>query len=619
MVASLLILVPLVSACGGGPPGPATIAQEFVAAWNQSDWTSMATYIEDPAPNLAASGAALTAGLDATRATHVLGRLVQKGSAASVPVTTTFQLPAVGAWRANTTLALVKLKGHWLVQWSPAVVQSALQAGEHLAFSRVWAARAPILGAGGTPLTVQGAQVVVGIEGSRVKSQAQVTSLLEAAGATSSQVATAFAGAAQNPDYFEPVFTLTQVQFNALGGQSSQLYQVAGTAFQNTSARQAATPGLAAHVVGTVGPITAQELQQLGPDYDATDTVGQTGLEQADQTQLAGTPGGTVTIDSSSGAVKATVATFAPKAGTPVQTSINLTVQQAAEAAMAGVTHYGALVAVNASTGQVLAAVSVPQTDAFDYALEGEFAPGSTFKVITSTALIEKGLTPSSPASCPQSIVVDGETFHNAEGDQPVGTMAQAFTESCNTAFIGLATANLSLATLPVTAAQYGIGSSPSLGLDSFGGSVPTPQDQAALAATAIGQASVVVSPVMMAMVAAALDTGTVRAPRLVSGTAGGTAATHTVPAAVVSDLQQMMLQVVQSGTAAGTGLPAGTHAKTGTAEYSQNNLQLTDAWLMGYDGNVAFAAVEQGGTGNGGPTCGPLVAKFLDALGSSA
>lgn len=117
-----------------------------------------------------------------------------------------------------------------------------------------------------------------------------------------------------------------------------------------------------------------------------------------------------------------------------------------------------------------------------------------------------------------------------------------------------------------------------------------------------------------MAMVAAAVDTGVVRAPRLVAGTPDDTAPIRFVPPAVSAGLQTMMAAVVTNGTAAGTGLPAGTHAKTGTAEYGTGTPQPTDAWLVGYRGDVAFAMVLQG-TGNGGPTDGPIVARFLDAL----
>jgi membrane peptidoglycan carboxypeptidase len=90
------------------------------------------------------------------------------------------------------------------------------------------------------------------------------------------------------------------------------------------------------------------------------------------------------------------------------------------------------------------------------------------------------------------------------------------------------------------------------------------------------------------------------------------------LPTDVANDLRQMMADVVASGTAAGTGLPSGTHAKTGTAQYYSGGKLLTDAWLMGYDGQIAFAIVVQDSGGiNGGPFDGPLAARFLSPLGS--
>jgi cell division protein FtsI/penicillin-binding protein 2 len=80
-----------------------------------------------------------------------------------------------------------------------------------------------------------------------------------------------------------------------------------------------------------------------------------------------------------------------------------------------------------------------------------------------------------------------------------------------------------------------------------------------------------------------------------------------------------MMAQVVATGTASGKGLPAGTYAKTGTAQYGHGNPLPTDAWLIGFNNDVfasdiAFAMVTVDG-GEGGPTDGPIVAKFLDLL----
>ena len=417
-----------------------------------------------------------------------------------------------------------------------------------------------------------------------------------------------------NPTSFEPVFTVTRARYLQL---KPTLYPIPGTVFQTTSARAAITPGLSAHLVGSVGPITAQELHELGPPYDASSVVGQTGLEQVYESQLAGTPGATITVVGLNGATKATLATIAPKPGKALETSIDPAVQNAAEAALAGEPGYAALVAVRASTGQVLAAVSDPSSYGFDEALSGRFPPGSTFKTITSTALIDGGLSPSSAASCPTSITVDGEVFHNAEGDAQVNNLIQAFIESCNTAFIGLATSHLNTSSLPAAAALYFIGTTPEMGISAFGGKVPTPTDEADLAATAIGQSQVLVSPLDMAMVAAAIDSGTAREPRLVVGAPDDHARAHTLGKTLVDDLHEMMADVVTSGTAAHEGLPAGTYAKTGTAQYGTGNPLPTDAWLIGFNGDVAFAALVVHG-GNGGPTDGPIVAKFLDALSTT-
>ena len=76
-----------------------------------------------------------------------------------------------------------------------------------------------------------------------------------------------------------------------------------------------------------------------------------------------------------------------------------------------------------------------------------------------------------------------------------------------------------------------------------------------------------------------------------------------------------MMASVVANGTAAGQGLPAGTFAKTGTAQYGTTSPLKIDAWLIGFKGDIAFAALVVNSTGNGGPTCGPIVAKFLNAI----
>ena len=572
---------------------------------------------DNPPANFTAVNSAAFTGLGVSKATFTAGTMKTTGSTAQEPVTERLELAGLGTVTIRPTLHLVQRSGHWRVAWTPATIAPPLRAGDQLTVITTWPARAAITGSGGAPLTNQAQLVTIGVEGSLVKDATSLSSALVAAGATAQQASNAITAAKAHPTFFEPVLTVPQSRYEQL---KPALYPIPGTVFQASAVPQAITPGLTAGLVGTLGPITAEELKSLGGAYNAQSVVGQSGLEAAAERRLAGTPAATVSVVTAQGAHVATLATLAGHPGTAVQTTIDPNVQRAAEAALAGEKKSAALVAVNAQTGALLAAANAnagANAGEFDQALDGAYPPGSTFKVITSAALIRHGLSPSSAASCPPTATVDGEVFHNAEGEGQVSDLLHAFAESCNTAFIGLATKNLTPSDFPATASTFGLGTVPQMGLAAYAGSVPTPSDQTDLAATSIGQGRVLVSPLNMAMVAAAVDTGTVRAPRLVTGAPDDTAPTHRLPAAVVADLHQMMAQVVASGTAAGQGLPAGTFAKTGTAEYGTSNPLKTDAWLVGFRGNIAFAVLVVDANGDGGPTDGPIAAKFLNAVGS--
>ncbi|HEY4465530.1 MAG TPA: penicillin-binding transpeptidase domain-containing protein [Streptosporangiaceae bacterium] len=607
---ALVVLGTLLSACSSGA-SPQTTASAYLAAWARQDWTAMRQQAADPPADFVAVNSAAFTGLRVRQASFSAGTLQTSGSTAKEPVTERLNVAGLGTITIRPELQLEQRSGKWLVNWSPATIAPQLRAGDRLVLQTTWPARAQITGAGGAALTAQAQQVTIGVEGLLVKNAASLSAALVQAGATAQQAQAAIAAAKAHPTFFEPVFTVSRARYDQL---KPTLYPLPGTVFQAASAVQPVTPGLASGLVGTTGPVTAQELSSLGPAYDAQSIVGQTGLEQAAERQLAGSPGATAAVVSASGAPVATLATLPSHPGTAVSTTIDPKVQQAAEAALSGVKKSASLVAVNATTGAVLAAANA-NAGGFNQAVDGGFPPGSTFKVITSTALIGHGLTPSSAASCPPTATVQGQVFHNAEGEAPVNDLLHAFAESCNTAFIGLATHDLSASDFPSTAAMFGLGRTPQMGVPASGGSVPQPSGPADLAATSIGQGRVLASPLNMAMVAAAADTGAARAPRLVAGAADDAAAPRPLPGAVVTDLHQMMAQVVASGTAAGQGLPAGTYAKTGTAEYGTAKPLKVDAWLIGFKGDIAFAVLVVNAGADGGPTDGPIAAKFLSGL----
>ena len=583
----------------------------------------MRAQVADPPADFTSYNTKLFSELGVTSMTISAGAVTtaKSGKTASAPIVEHYRLPQVGSWTASSTVHLVLRHDNWRVRWTPSTIDPKLAAGETIAVNRVWPTRGSILGAGGVSLTTSGQQIVVGVAGERIKDAGAVRADLIAAGAPSGAVSRALSAAKAHPTFFEPVFTVSRARFAQLKAAPGHdnVYNVPGTSFEPSDQSAAITPQLGAHVVGTLGPITAQQLKTLGSPYDAMSTVGQTGLEASQERVLAGTPTTRIDIEDSGGNPIARLATFPGRKGTSVRTSIDPKVQRAAEAALADPPRPDvSMVAIKASTGQVLAAVSDPITT-YNTAFQGAYPPGSTFKVLTSSMLFQHGLSPSSPATCPPTLTIDGETFHNAEGDAPVSDITSAFTESCNTAFIGLATQHLAPDDYTAIAKLYGLQRSAELGLPAFLDNIPKPASQTQLAADAIGQGNVTFSALGMATVAAAVDSGVVRAPRLVAGAADDSVPSSKLPTSLLDALRPMMADVVASGTAAGTGLPAGTFAKTGTAEYGtgpEASLKI-DGWLMGYNGDVAFAIVTQNTGGvDGGPIDGPLIAKFLDALG---
>jgi cell division protein FtsI/penicillin-binding protein 2 len=143
-------------------------------------------------------------------------------------------------------------------------------------------------------------------------------------------------------------------------------------------------------------------------------------------------------------------------------------------------------------------------------------------------------------------------------------------------------------------------------------GRFPAPVDDADFAAASFGQGRVLASPLNMASVAAAVQNGAWRSPRLAPGT--GTATVRRLDPGVVSGLRTMMAAVVTEGTAKSAGLPAGTAGKTGTAEYGTGAKPPTHAWFIGYRGDLAFAVIVEGG-GTGGDVAAPLAGAFLRGL----
>jgi hypothetical protein len=324
---------------------------------------------------------------------------------------------------------------------------------------------------------------------------------------------------------------------------------------------------------------------------------------------------GVVITGKESGRTLATLHTFSPsKAARTLKLTIDGRLQAAAEKAVAEQGESGSrtasLVAVEPSTGHVLALAN--SRPGFNSAFLGQTAPGSTMKIITSAALLERGVSPSASAPCAAKLYVYGKEFHNEEGSSnPGATLRDDFTASCNTGFIGLR-GKLGAGDLAAEARDvFGIGMEWHTGLPNVDGKVPVADgDEVEKAADMIGQGSVQMNPLAMASVSATVRSGVFRQPLIVPGLRQPAAA-RPLAAITAARLRGLMRATAVRGTAAKvmSGLGGVMGAKTGTAEVGST----TDSWFTAYAGDVAAAAMVEGG-GHGADAAGPAVRAVLDA-----
>jgi cell division protein FtsI/penicillin-binding protein 2 len=522
------------------------------------------------------------------------------------------ELAGAGNWSYVTQITAQRRHAKWLVQWTPGTFHPDLTPVTTFVRHRTLPARAPLLDRNGVALTPERAIVRIGVVPRQVRrvTYTRLADLLPVDIVSLRERVTA-----AQPDWFVPVIDLRAADYQPL---RARLSQVPGLIVDQARRALAPSPEWGQAVLGTVGPATTETLKHAGPYALSSDEIGTSGLQLAYQQRLAGRPG--IAIDlvekGATGRLVNTVLNRRPRRGEPLETSLDLAAQNAAEHAVAHATQTTALVAVKASTGEILAAANAPGPTTYNAAFVGRYAPGSTFKTVTAAALLGQDVVASNtPVRCPDSITVGGKVFTNyAVGILPGNpTFADAFAASCNTAFVSFAK-HVTGDELATTAQQFGLGAPWDIGLDAYSGSVPADSDLVTRAADMIGQGHVEASPLAMAMVAAAADSGVARTPTLLPGLLPGSRLDE-LNSSVVKSLQTLMRMTVTSGTASLVDLPGlPVYAKTGTAEYDVGGSIGTNAWLIGYRGDLAFAVLVENGE-SGGHDAAPLAAAFLTSL----
>jgi cell division protein FtsI/penicillin-binding protein 2 len=596
---------------------PDDTVQAYADAWEAGDHAAMIELVRQPPEDFTRIHEQLRAGLEVRSFTVEAGEAVtgdpeesQEGRA-SAPLEVTVILPGDRELSWTTQMELLRERGAWGVAWNHATVHPDLRPG--LVFDREVTPvdRVPILAADGTVLAGSGERVTFGFEPSQVSDpEAFVEAFEEAvpgAGATADRLVSR---GDLVEGWFYEVITVSGARAEEIG---PLLRDVPGVLPPRTSeGRTLLTDGFAQHVVGRVDEATAEQLEQLGPPYEAGDEVGQFGLEQVFETDLIGGEQVVVSLrDGETGPVRHVLDEHTTGAE-PVETTLDVSVQQAIENTLFGVEEPSAIVVVDASDGAIRGSASRPLSG-YNRAFGGRYPPGSTFKVVTAEALLAGGLDQATEVECPAEAIVGGLRITNA-GDLALGTTTfrRSFADSCNTTFARLAADRLGDGQLGEAARRFGFGTEFDLPLQAFGSSFPDPADTAELGAAAFGQARVEASVLHLATVAAATVDGTWHEPHLLAEEAGG--ASSQLASGVLADLQELMLAVVTEGrgdTAAVEGVEV--RGKTGTAQAEAGAVE--HAWFIGTWEGLGYAVlVEDGGSGSevAAPLAGRLVAELV-------
>jgi len=599
-----------------------TAADLFASAWQHGTLDKAA--VTPASGNVAGATALLTAALTSaqqdlptvavTKVTHPVG--ATKDTQATATARVTWKLDGGKTWTYATTFPLVRQgegdAQRWLVGWTPAVVHPSLAPNEVLRVQRVAASRGRIVDLAGTTLGAASGSVTIGIRKSRSTDPAALAATVASITGVDATALAAKVKAA-GADEFVEVTTLARPDYDKI---RSQIQPLPGTVFREQANGSLLPANYARAVLGTTGVADAERAAAAQGRVVVGDVVGTSGIQASQDAVLAGTPGVTVqAVGVAAGSTPRELKAYPSVPGASVTVTLDQKVQTAADAATAITAKPSALVAIRVSTGDVLAVSNGPSSaSGYNRAMIGRYPPGSTFKVASGFGLLIKGLTPETTVNCPATIVV-GRSFKNAEGEA-LGSVpfSRDFAKSCNTAFIGQSS-RISAAELTATAASLGYRHI-ELGAPLFGGSVPASASEAEHAANMIGQGKVEASPFVVALASASVANGSSLNPRLIVDPTHPTPKGAPLPPAQIAQLRELMRGVVTNGTGGALrNVPGGpVFGKTGTAEFGEEDPPETHAWFTGYQGDIAFAVLVEGG-GFGGSVAAPVAARFLTLL----
>lgn len=677
---------PPASATGtpGLPAASATafeVAQRYLQAWQERRYGDMYALLSEGSRQAIAEDrfVARYEGIaDEATINSVAIEVSRAGdaNAARIPFAVTFATALWGEVREQNNVPLSKGADGWRVEWSPALIFKDLS-GANLVRTFIDAPkRGAIFDRTGKPLAITGSVPTVGTAKNLVNAK-QIVPDREAffrnLGAKIGMMPDQIRAKVDDPKIDEDLFIpLTTLPVNTAEATVAELENTPGVLVQQTPRRVYPNGTAAAHVIGYIAPITAEQLERLkGDGYSQADLVGAIGLEEAYEKELAGQRGARLTIITPEGGVLNELAKRPSRPSRDIVTTIDLTAQLAAEQALGN--RSGAVVLIDPRDNGVVAMASRPTFDPnlfvtglpaaegqrllndpkrpfLNRALNATYPAGSTFKVITSAAGLERGgFTAQSRFPCPPTWYGLGPNFPKnnwSKVDEGQLSIAEGLMRSCNPVFydIALKLDAIDPNILPQFSAAFGFGQPTGInGLADSAGVNPDPkwkQQQVGESwftgdsvNMAIGQGFLLVTPIQVANAYSALARGQVlRSPVLVreqrEAGNGTVIERSTAKERGRLPLSATTLQVIRDGVFRVTQDPRGTAynvfrgstidpaGKSGTSEdFGQG--PNSNAWFAAFAPRndakgVAVVLLDEGESGS--QEAGPMTRQVLEA-----
>lgn len=591
----------------GIPSAEPTVTQ-FLLAWQSRQYMAAAALTTGSPKIVAAELARAYERLNASDLSLSMRGVSQQGKTASAQFVASIDLGGSGlTWSYANRFELTDGTNGWRVQWSPSVIVPGMTDHEQLAVVSHLPPRSQVLDSAGQPLEVPSQVYQVGVYPGLLSNPALTADDL---GALTAIQPSQIEGQMQQSlsAAFLPLLTLSPHQYAAM---RLELKRIPGIEIRQRTERL--FDSIAPDVVGSVGTETARVLRINGEQYRPGTTVGESGLQLTFQRRLTGTPETEVVLQQA-GQAAVLLKSWRGTSGSPVRTTLNSTVQLAADQALSGEPRSAAIVAVQARTGKILAVASrraggLPALKP----LAGRYQPGQAFTIVSSAALLASGqLSLGASIPCRSSNAVDGKTFAN---DPPVHGLGNApsfkadFAHGCSTAFAGGLALSVSFKDLAQASQEFGIGGWSLPISDGFPGELGQISSESQEAAAMIGLGGVRVSPLGMALAAAVVDSGRWHTPSLVTGPGDPKASTRaTASPRVLAELRELMRSTVRTASNSVADVGGNVYGQAGNAPYHGKQVRIS--WFVGYKGGVAFAVEELSKSPS--TSAAPLVGSFL-------